>query len=162
MNNSTTPFWSNPLVYIPILGLIVASLALLVRYLGLKSQTNPELSVETTRCDHKIRYRTPNVISRDNIVGTELVISVQIKNTGVRTTIYDVEIICHPILPLYRTKEMVIKPEGIIIDRGGVANYTHQFFVQKQGLFNNPLNCRLILHHTYGEEKVMIKSNLRG
>lgn len=155
MDDISVPPWLTPELIISIGSLIAVMISAAVAYRKLK----PGLRLQVVRCTHKVRYAGPQR-SPGKIAGTELVVDLEIRNTGGRTSIHEVGIHCKPLKQDYSTTERV-HPHAIIIERGNQATYKHQFYIPKRGVFETPLNCTFILHHTHGKSKVRGKSNLR-
>ena len=155
MDDISVPTWLTPELIVSIGSLIAALISAAIAYRKFK----PGLRLRVVRCTHKVRYAGPGRRSGD-IAGTELVVDFEIRNTGGRTSIHEVEIRCKPLKQDYRTTERV-QPRAITIDRGNQAAYTHQFYIPRRGVFETPLDCTFFLHHTHGKSKVKAKSSLR-
>ena len=155
MNNISVPTWLTPELIISIGILVVGLLSAIIAYRKLK----PGLRVLVVKCTHKVRYAGPGRRSGD-VAGTELIVDFEIRNTGGRTSIHEVEIRCKPLKQDYHTTE-IVRPY-IIIERGNQATYTHQFYISKRGVFETPLKCTFLLHYTHGKKKIKAKSSLRG
>ena len=158
MDSISVPDWVTPALIVSIGILFVAIIGVIIAYRKYASEHKPHLKIRNVRCTHKVRYagqRTSGVIA-----GTELIVEFEIVNTGVRTSITEVEIRCKPEGQEYRTTERV-EPHTITIDTGNQVTYTHQFYIVKRDVRQTPLDCTFILHHTYAKKKIKAKSSLR-
>jgi len=155
MDRSWLPSWFTPELGISILILVFTIILVYLAYRELR----PGLRVRVKRCFHKVRYAGPRRTGTD-IAGTELVVDLEIGNTGGTTTIHEIEIRCKPMKLAYHTTESV-QSRSIVIERGKEKKYLHQFFIPKREITESPLKCTFFLHHTHGKKKVKAKSALK-
>jgi len=156
MDGISFPEWLTPQLVVSIGMLIATITGVVIAHRKLR----PGLRVKATRCVHSVRYIGP--IKQNAIAGTQLSVEFTIRNTGARTSIYDVEIRCKPMGQFYRTTEKVQSIRAVTVKKGDTITYSHQFYIPRRGVFETSLSCTFFLHHAYGKTKVKTKSNFQG
>jgi len=134
--------------------LIFTAASVLIAYAKLK----PGLHVQVLSCKHHV-VEHRNSRRKYKEIGTQIEVKFKILNTGVKTSIDEVGINCKISESSFQTSEKVKSRSLIIIEKGGIAEYTHQFYLPNHEVTEMLLLCTFFLHHTYGKKKVETKSN---
>ena len=156
MDTVSLPPWLTLELAVSIATFVATIIGVVIAYRKLK----PGLRVQVTRCTHVVRYMNPN--RQEEPAGTEINIEFTIRNTGARTSIYNVGIKCKPIGQTYQTTEKVQSPQAIAINHGDTKIFSHQFYVPRRGIEDVSLNCAFYIYHSFGKKKVRTKSNYHG
>jgi len=114
--------------------------------------SRPRLKTEDVRCVHSVRHS----LVKKELTGTDIRVSLLLKNTGEKTSIYGCRIEIKSERYLYKKVDKETKI--FVVKKNDTKPYEHRFFVSKYEILDLQLKCIFWLLHTNGEKKISVKS----